>query len=147
MGCRAGSEDGVEDGRDGGGDRGQGSVGQSGRGNLVAACSALLGLSLAGISRFGTPNMDSPVTTSSPASPSAKAFSATEQLEASLANGRPTMLEFYADWCSVCRGMQGTVAALRNREVGQINVVQINVENRAFTQEVQQVRLAKRRND
>ena len=48
----------------------------------------------------------------------------------------PTLLAFYADWCPVCRSMSRPLGALRSREAGQLNVVQLNVDNATFAEEV-----------
>lgn len=49
-------------------------------------------------------------------------------LNAALDNGRPTLVEFYADWCPHCQRMMPVVAQLK-REVGdRANIVQIEGE-------------------
>ena len=46
-----------------------------------------------------------------------------------LLNGKPTLIEFYADWCEVCRGMAPDMLSIKNKYKSQIDVVLINIEN------------------
>ena len=49
--------------------------------------------------------------------------------DVALANGRPTMIEFYADWCQVCREMAPAMLQLEQSQRGQLDVVLVNVDN------------------
>ena len=49
--------------------------------------------------------------------------------EVALSNGRPTMLEFYADWCQVCREMAPAMLRLEQSTQQQLDVVMVNVDN------------------
>lgn len=49
--------------------------------------------------------------------------------EAALANGRPTILEFYADWCQVCREMAPAMLDLERSTENRMNIVLVNVDN------------------
>ena len=51
------------------------------------------------------------------------------QPEVALSNGRPTMIEFYADWCSACREMAPTMLAVEQRTEKKLNIVLVNVDN------------------
>ncbi len=51
-------------------------------------------------------------------------------------NGKPTLLEFYADWCSSCRAMSGTVASARQQYGDRINFAMLNVDNDKWLPEV-----------
>lgn len=117
---------------------------------VIAAGSAVAGLVLAVLARGGGGESvlsSAPVSQqqqrqqavsllSSRATSSTLASSSVAQLEESQSNGLPTLLSFYADWCPVCRSMSRPLGALRSREAGQLNVVQLNVDNAAFAEEV-----------
>ena len=44
-------------------------------------------------------------------------------------NGKPTYLEFYAEWCEICREMAPEVTELKKDFDSQINFVFLNVDN------------------
>ena len=49
--------------------------------------------------------------------------------EVALSNGRPTMIEFYADWCQVCREMAPAMLQLERAQADRLDVVMVNVDN------------------
>ena len=49
--------------------------------------------------------------------------------DAALTNGRPTILEFYADWCQVCREMAPAMLSLEQSTRDRLDVVLVNVDN------------------
>ena len=49
--------------------------------------------------------------------------------EVALKNGRPTVLEFYADWCEVCQEMTPSMYNLKRDFQEEINLVLLNVDN------------------
>ncbi len=49
-----------------------------------------------------------------------------------LKNNKPTFLEFYAEWCEVCKEMAPKVSALKNEFEEDINFVFLNVDNQKW---------------
>ena len=49
--------------------------------------------------------------------------------EIAFTNNKPTFLEFYADWCEVCKEMAPKVDDIRNEYEKDINFVFLNVDN------------------
>ena len=47
-------------------------------------------------------------------------------------NNKPTFLEFYAEWCEVCREMAPTVSALKEEYKKDINFIFLNVDNQKW---------------
>jgi thiol:disulfide interchange protein len=50
-------------------------------------------------------------------------------LPVALADGRPTIVEFYADWCEACRAMAPAMAAIEQTQKDRLDVVLLNVDN------------------
>ena len=51
------------------------------------------------------------------------------ELTVALADGRPTVVEFYADWCEACRSMAPAMERIERQQRGQMDVVLLNVDN------------------
>lgn len=50
-------------------------------------------------------------------------------LDVALNSGKPSLVEFYADWCTSCQAMVGTMAELEQRYGDRLNFVMLNVDN------------------
>lgn len=57
-------------------------------------------------------------------------------LPEALANGQPSVVEFYADWCESCRRMAPAMAELEKQHPN-LNVVLLNVDNPAWQGQLQ----------
>ncbi|PAX52664.1 thioredoxin family protein [Brunnivagina elsteri] len=57
-------------------------------------------------------------------------------LELALTNGKPSLIEFYANWCTVCQKMAPDIAALEKDYAGKLNLVMLNVDNTKWLPEM-----------
>lgn len=57
-------------------------------------------------------------------------------LEVALTNGKPSLIEFYANWCTSCQAMAGDMAELQATYGGEINFVMLNVDNNKWLPEM-----------
>ena len=46
-----------------------------------------------------------------------------------LSNGRPTVFEFYADWCEACKEMAPDIVDVKKQNFNKVDVVLLNVDN------------------
>ena len=49
--------------------------------------------------------------------------------EQALSNGRPTVIEFYADWCEACKEMAPDMIDAKKQNLNKIDFVLLNVDN------------------
>ena len=52
-------------------------------------------------------------------------------------NNKPTFLEFYAEWCEVCKEMAPKVSAFKDQYEKEINFVFLNVDNQKWGKYIQ----------
>jgi thiol-disulfide isomerase/thioredoxin len=57
-------------------------------------------------------------------------------LEVALSNDKPTLMEFYADWCTACQAMAQDMSDLRQQYGDRVNFVMLNVDNSKWLPEM-----------
>lgn len=62
-------------------------------------------------------------------------------LDVALSNGKPSFVEFYANWCTVCQKMAPDIAALEKEYAGKLNFVMLNVDNTKWLPEMLRYRV------
>jgi len=62
-------------------------------------------------------------------------------LELALSNGKPTLMEFYANWCTSCQAMAADLQTLKQEYGDRLNFVMLNVDNTKWLPEVLQYRV------
>ncbi len=66
---------------------------------------------------------------------------AASPIDVALANDKPTTIEFYADWCTVCQSMAADNLSLENEYSDRMNFVMLNVDNTKWLPEVTKYRV------
>ena len=56
--------------------------------------------------------------------------------EIAFSNEKPTLVEFYANWCSACKSMAPELQALKAEYTDRVNFVMLNVDNDKWLPEV-----------
>ncbi|MCG5059243.1 MAG: redoxin family protein [Limnoraphis sp. WC205] len=62
-------------------------------------------------------------------------------LEVALNNGKPSLIEFYANWCTTCQAMAPELNKIKHEYENQLNFVMLNVDNSKWLPEVLQYRV------
>ncbi|MFM7603458.1 MAG: thioredoxin domain-containing protein [Pseudanabaena sp.] len=62
-------------------------------------------------------------------------------IDEALANGKPTTIEFYADWCTSCQSMAADNLSLEKEYSDRMNFVMLNVDNTKWLPEVTKYRV------
>ena len=76
------------------------------------------------------------VQTQTPSASLSDLAAAAVPLEQALSNPQPTLMEFYANWCTSCQAMAGDMATLRSRYGDRVNFVMLNVDNSKWLPEM-----------
>jgi thiol-disulfide isomerase/thioredoxin len=62
-------------------------------------------------------------------------------IETALTNQQPTLMEFYADWCTSCQAMAPGLAQLKKDYAGKVNFAMLNVDNTKWLPEIEKYRV------
>lgn len=62
-------------------------------------------------------------------------------IEVALSNGKPTLTEFYADWCTSCQAMAKDLAEIKDKYAESVNFVMLNVDNSKWLPEILRYRI------
>ncbi len=62
-------------------------------------------------------------------------------IDVALNNGKPTLMEFYANWCTSCQAMAPDLAAIKSQFGDRINFSMLNVDNTKWLPEVTKYRV------
>ncbi len=81
------------------------------------------------------------VRTQTPSSSLTEMAKASAPLETALVNGKPTLMEFYADWCGSCQAMASDLSAIKQKYAEPMNFVMLNVDNTKWLPEITKYRV------
>jgi thiol:disulfide interchange protein len=62
-------------------------------------------------------------------------------LDVALSNHKPTLTEFYADWCTSCQAMAGDLGKIKQAYGDRLNFVMLNVDNTKWLPEMMRYRV------
>jgi len=62
-------------------------------------------------------------------------------LEVAMSNGKPTFMEFYANWCTTCQAMAKDLGEIEQQYADKVNFVMLNVDNNKWLPEIERYRV------
>ena len=79
--------------------------------------------------------------TQTPSSSLTEMATASTPLETALVNGKPTLMEFYANWCTSCQAMANDLSEIKQKYAEPLNFVMLNVDNDKWLPEITKYRV------
>ncbi|MEG4043438.1 MULTISPECIES: thioredoxin family protein [unclassified Microcoleus] len=79
--------------------------------------------------------------TQTPSSSLTDMAKASTPLETALVNGKPTLMEFYANWCGSCQAMAKDLSEIKQKYAEPMNFVMLNVDNDKWLPEITKYRV------
>ena len=79
--------------------------------------------------------------TQTPSSSLTEMAKASTPLETALVNGKPTLMEFYANWCGSCQAMANDLSEIKEKYAEPLNFVMLNVDNDKWLPEITKYRV------
>jgi thiol-disulfide isomerase/thioredoxin len=76
------------------------------------------------------------IQTRSPAASLAEMAEASVPIKVAMANDKPTLIEFYANWCTSCQAMAADIQQLKDQYANRVNFVMLNVDNSKWLPEM-----------
>jgi thiol-disulfide isomerase/thioredoxin len=64
-----------------------------------------------------------------------------QPIEVALSNGKPTLMEFYANWCNSCQSMAQDLAQIKQQFGDTVNFSMLNVDNTKWLPEISKYRV------
>jgi thioredoxin-like negative regulator of GroEL len=97
---------------------------------IVAAVAILLAVALFFGQRFqqGSNSLDAQAAAAIP-------------IDIAIASGKPTLMEFYADWCSSCQAMAPNLAKIKQDYGSKVEFAMLNVDNTKWLPEIEKYRV------
>jgi thiol-disulfide isomerase/thioredoxin len=62
-------------------------------------------------------------------------------LEIAVSNGKPSLVEFYANWCTSCQAMAKDLAIVKQEYQNEVNFVMLNIDNSKWLPEILRYRV------
>jgi thioredoxin-like negative regulator of GroEL len=62
-------------------------------------------------------------------------------IDIAITSGKPTLMEFYADWCSSCQAMAPNLAKIKQDYGGKVEFAMLNVDNTKWLPEIEKYRV------
>lgn len=79
--------------------------------------------------------------TETPSTALVEIASSATPLEVAVSNGKPTLIEFYANWCVSCQAMAKDLGEIKQEYAERLNFVMLNVDNNKWLPEILKYRV------